>query len=158
VRKHFPFWIIYHVNAASQHRSRGRGVILGSQRQWAVLLVFTVLWMCLDPRVGSAQDHIVPLAELRGELASAATVRAANLSDIERALALPAARDALEKVHVNPDQVRDAVSKLSDEELSRLADRARGAQQDVQGGLIVGLLALIGLVVVIIIVVALVKK
>src|SRR5216684_9358026 len=71
VRKHFPFWIIYHVNAASQHRSRGRGVILGSRRQWAVLLVFTVLWMCLDPRVGSAQDHIVPLAELHGELASA---------------------------------------------------------------------------------------
>ena len=114
--------------------------------------------MCLDPRVGSAQDHIVPLTELHGELASAATARAASLSDIERALSLPAARDALEKAHVNPDQVRDAVSKLSDEELSRLADRARGAQQDVQGGLIVGLLALIGLVVVIIIVVALVKK
>ena len=133
-------------------------MILRSQKRWAVSLVFTVLWMCLDPRVGYAQDHIVPLAELHGELASAAAARAANLSDIERALSLPAARDALEKAHVDQDQVRVAVSKLSDEELSRLADRARGVEQDVQGGLIVGLLAVIGLIVVIIIVVALVKN
>ncbi len=132
-------------------------MILRSQKQWAVLLVFTVLWMCLDARVGYADDHIVPLIELQGKLASAAAARAANFSDIERVLSLPAAREMLEKAHVDQDQVRAAVTRLSDEELSRLADRARGAEQDVQGGLIVGLLAIIGLIVVIIIVVALVK-
>ena len=133
-------------------------MILRSQRQWAVLLVFTVLWMGLDPRVGYAEDHIVSLAELHGKLASAAAARTVDLSDIERVLSLPAARDALEKAHVDQDQIRTAVSKLSDEELSRLADRARGVEQDVQGGLIVGLLTLVGLIVVIIIVVALVKN
>jgi hypothetical protein len=45
---------------------------------------------------------------------------------------------------------------LSDDELARLADRARASEKDVQGGLIVGILALIGLIVVIIIVVAIV--
>jgi len=47
---------------------------------------------------------------------------------------------------------------LNDEELSRLADRARAVEQDVQGGLIVGLLALIGLIVVILVVVIVVTN
>jgi len=50
--------------------------------------------------------------------------------------------------------VKRAISQLSDQELARLADQARASEKDVQGGLIVGLLALIGLIVVIIIVVA----
>ena len=50
-----------------------------------------------------------------------------------------------------------AIAQLSDDELARLATKARSAEQDVQGGLIVGLLALIGLIVVIIIVVSLVS-
>ena len=40
----------------------------------------------------------------------------------------------------------------------RLADRARASEKDVEGGLIVGILALIGLVVVIIIVASLVAQ
>ncbi len=71
-------------------------------------------------------------------------------------LAYPAAAQALEKSNVNQDQMRRAVATLSDDELARLADRARASEKDVQGGLIVGILALIGLIVVIIIVVALV--
>src|SRR5712691_9702491 len=82
----------------------------------------------------------------------------AVFSPLERVLSLPAAQDALKKASLNQDQIRKAVSTLNDEELSRLADRARAVEQDVQGGLIVGLLALIGLIVVILVVVIVVTN
>lgn len=103
-----------------------------------------------------ADDHVVPLTELHDKARSASEDRAKNIRDIERVLAYPAAAQALEKSNVNGDQMRRAVATLSDDELARLADRARASEKDVQGGFIVGILALIGLIVVIIIVVALV--
>src|ERR1043166_3703813 len=168
------------------------------QRDWALVTVFTVLFMFLNPGVILAQEHVLPLPDLQRDLRSAAQTRAQNLSDIDRVLSLPAAQQALQKANINPDlqrdlrsaaqtraqnlsdidrvlslpaaqqalqkaninqdQVRKAVSTLNDEELSRFADRARAAEQDVQGGFIVGLLALIGLIVVILVVVAVINK
>lgn len=104
----------------------------------------------------AADDHIVPLGELHQQARAAADQRSNNLADIERVLSYPAAARALSKANVNHDQMKTAVSTLSDDELARLADRARASERDVQGGFIVGILALIGLIVVIIIVVAVV--
>jgi hypothetical protein len=106
----------------------------------------------------AAQEHVVPLSELQSQVQSAARERAKNIEDIERVLSYPAAAEALKKSNVNPAQMRAAVATLSDAELARLSDRARASEKDVQGGLIVGILALIGLIVVIIIVVSLVAK
>jgi hypothetical protein len=103
-----------------------------------------------------ADDHVVPLTELHQRARSASENRAKNITDIERVLSYPAAAEALERSNVNRDQMRRAVATLSDDELTRLADRARASEKDVQGGFIVGILALIGLIVVSIIVVALV--
>src|SRR5581483_10124102 len=103
-----------------------------------------------------AQDHVVPLDELHQKALSASQERARNIEDIERVLSYPAASEALQKAAVNQDQMRRAVATLNDEELARLADRARASEKDVQGGLIVGILALIGLIVVVIIVIAVV--
>lgn len=108
------------------------------------------------PAVAAAEDHVVPLTELHQSVRSAAQERARNIADIERVLSYPAARDALQRSKVNPEQVKTAVATLDDQELARLADRARASEKDVQGGLIVGILALIGLIVVIIIVVSVV--
>lgn len=104
-----------------------------------------------------AQEHVVPLSEMQNSARTAGQARSGNLADINRVLSLPQAQDALRKAQVNPDRMNEAIAQLDDQELSRLADRARAAEQDVQGGLIVGLLALIGLIVVIIIVVSLVS-
>src|SRR5260370_30682036 len=133
-------------------------MILRLQRDWAVLTVATVLLMFLDPRGAYAQEHVVPLSQLQKDMRSAVDARAKNVTDIQRVLSLPSAQEALEKSRVNQDQMRKAVAQLSDEELSRLADRARASEQDVEGGLIVGILALIGLIVVIAIVVAVGKS
>jgi hypothetical protein len=104
----------------------------------------------------AADEHVVPLTELHDKARSASESRTRNIEDIQRVLSYPAAAVALEKNNVNQDQMRRAVPTLSDAELARLADRARASEKDVQGGLIVGILALIGLIVVIIIVVTVV--
>jgi CHASE3 domain sensor protein len=103
-----------------------------------------------------ADYHVLPLTELRDKARSASEDRARNIEDIERVLSYPAAAQALGKSNVNGDQMRRAVATLSDQELTRLANQARASEKDVQGGLIVGILALIGLIVVIIIVLSLV--
>ena len=104
----------------------------------------------------AAEEHVVPLQQLQTDAQAASAARAKNIADIERVLSYPAAREALQKSNVNTDQMHKAVATLDDQELARLANQARASEKDVQGGLIVGILALIGLIVVIIIVVSLV--
>jgi hypothetical protein len=112
--------------------------------------------VALTPSPAWADEHVVPLTELRDQARSASEDRAKNIADVERILSYPAAAQALQKSNVNQEQMRRAVATLSDDELARLADRARASEKDVQGGLIVGILALIGLIVVIIVVVTVV--
>jgi hypothetical protein len=111
------------------------------------------LTLCL-PGFLRADDHIVPLNEIHQQARSSGEARAKDIQDIERVLSYPAATEALQKSHVNQDQMRKAVATLDDSELARLAAQARSSENDVRGGLIVGILALIGLIVVIIVVVA----
>ena len=103
-----------------------------------------------------AQEHLVPLSEVRHDLESAAAQRASNISDIERLLARPEAQQELAKAKLNSSQVEKAISLMNDDELARLASRARSADQDVHGGFIKTILAIIGAIVVIIVVVAVV--
>jgi hypothetical protein len=123
-----------------------------SRQCWSMLISFAV-WQCSFAASAMGSEHLVPLRELHNRLQSAAEARGRNIADIERVLSYPAAAEALKKSNVSADQVRTAVATLSDAELARFADRARASEKDVQGGLIVGILALIGLIVVIIIVV-----
>ncbi|HZT32954.1 MAG TPA: hypothetical protein VFA33_23910 [Bryobacteraceae bacterium] len=122
-------------------------------RQWLSILISFAVWHCTLAGSATAQEHVVPLQELHKGLQSAAEERGKNVADIERVFSYPAAVQALKKFDLNADQVHTAVATLSDAELARFADRARDAEKDVQGGLIVGLLALIGLIVVIVVVV-----
>src|SRR5262249_11736432 len=110
-----------------------------TQRFWAQASVLLTLWVFTDPRIGAAQDHVVPIAELHGQLQGAAQTRANNLADVERVLSLPQAQELMAKANLNPDQVHRAVATLDERELARLATQARAAELDVQGGIIVGL-------------------
>jgi hypothetical protein len=128
------------------------------QQSLAVLMSITVFWCAMLPgRVTAAEPHVIDLSELQQQMRQSRQERAKNLEDLDRVLSLPAAREALAKARVDMARVRSAIAGLDDQELSRLAERARTAEQDVQGGLLIGLLALIGLIVVIIIVVSLVR-
>jgi hypothetical protein len=116
-----------------------------------LVLGMALLWPALAK---ADDDHVVGLHELHDQARSASAERTKNIADIERVLAYPAAAAALQKENVNQEQVHRAVATLDDAELARLAKQARASEADVKGGLIVGILALIGLIVVIIIVVA----
>ena len=119
----------------------------------AKLMALTTTWaMFIAPTTASAQDHVVPLAEVERAVHSKAEARTKSIEDIDRVLSLPAATKELQRVKVTQSQVHAAVSSLSDEELARLAERARDAEQEVQGGLIVGILDIIGAIVVIVII------
>jgi len=125
--------------------------------KWNLSVVLPLLLgiTSLCPAVVKADgDHVVQLRELHDQARSVSAERGKNISDIERVLAYPAAAAALQKENVNQDQVHRAVATLDDAELARLAKQARTSEADVKGGLIVGILALIGLIVVIIVVVA----
>jgi uncharacterized protein (DUF3084 family) len=118
----------------------------------SALLSLAILFSTTAP----AQDHIAPLSAVRQDLQRTASQRATNLADVERLLARSEARQELAKARLNPEQAQKAISLLNDEELARLAARARTAEQDVKGGLLIGLLAIIGAITVILIVAALV--
>src|SRR5690242_5813878 len=94
------------------------------QRTWAVLTAYSVFFMAAVPQHAAAQQHVVPLSELYGSVRSAGEIRARNAADIQRVLSLPAARDALQKASLDEGRVQLAMSVLSDQELSRLAERA----------------------------------
>lgn len=123
----------------------------------AQLMALTTTWaLFIAPTMASAQDHVVPLAEVERAVSSKAEARAKSLEDIDRVMSLPAATKELQRAKVTQSQVHAAVSTLSDKELARLAQQARDAEQEVQGGFIFGILALIGLIVVIVVVLAIV--
>jgi hypothetical protein len=130
---------------------------LSLRQPLSAAMTFVVLTVFSMPRA-SGHEHIVSMTELQGKLRSVAAEREKNIDDIQRVLSYPAAEAALKKSNVNLGQVRAAVATLSDDELTRLANQARASEKDVEGGLIVGLLALIGLIVVIIVVVSIVAK
>ncbi|HZO57349.1 MAG TPA: PA2779 family protein [Bryobacteraceae bacterium] len=116
------------------------------------LAVFS--YTSMPQAVMAAEPHVVQLAELHQSVQASQAARAQNLRDVDRVLSLPQAQEALGKAKVNPNHVRAAIASLSDQEVDKLAQKARAAEQDVKGGFITGILALIGLVVVILIVVA----
>src|SRR5687768_14014544 len=88
----------------------------------------------LLPATLLAEDHVAPLSELRKSVVKASETRQANVSTVQKFLSSDSVRDALKRAGINSTKVIKAVPALSDDELARLADRARTAQQDVAAG------------------------
>ena len=131
---------------------------LNVRQQLAAITALTLFSYVAAPQpLRAGETHVVNLSELQQDLRSSQETRVNNLADIERVLSLPEAQDALSKAHLTTERITTAIAELNDAELAQLADRAREAEQDVEGGFIVGLLALIGLVVVVLIVLSVVN-
>jgi len=126
-------------------------------QQYLALITALAVFTYVMPQPAVAETHVVGLSELHQDLNQSHEARAKDLADIERVLSLHAAQNALSSAHLDMPRVESAIASLNDAELSRLAVRARAVEQDVQGGVIVGLLALIGLIVVVIVVISVVK-
>lgn len=82
----------------------------------------------------AAQAHVVSPADLQQETMAASQARQRNLQTITQFLSSQRAEKALRSAHMDPAQVKTAVSTLSDQELAQLASRSNKAQADFAAG------------------------
>jgi hypothetical protein len=131
---------------------------MGAIQRWCrIALVFTLLAAVLNPQPIMAQSHVVSQDELRAALQNVAQMREKNRIVVTSLLTSPQAEKALKAAHLNANAVHAAVSELTDDELTRLADRAQQIQNDIVAGRISDrdlLLILLGIVALVLIIVA----
>ena|SRR5579884_762933 len=82
----------------------------------------------------AAQTHIVSSSDLQKETVSATQTRQANVDTLSEFLSSPRALKAMQDARINPQEVKSAVSNLSDDELASLSARASKAQNDFAAG------------------------
>jgi hypothetical protein len=82
----------------------------------------------------AAQAHVVSPADLQKETMAASQARQRNLQTVTQFLSSQSAQKTLRSAHMDPTQVKTAVSTLSDQELAQLASRSAKAQADFAAG------------------------
>lgn len=83
-----------------------------------------------------APQHLVTPNQLQQSTVGASQARQRNMEEIRQFLSLPQAKEAFQRAGVQPEQVKKAVSGLSDQELAQLSQRATKAQKDFAAGMI----------------------
>jgi hypothetical protein len=78
--------------------------------------------------------HVASPSELQAATIQASRIRQQNLETVRNFISSNQARQALRSAHLNPQQVKEAVSSLNDSELSQLAARSQKAQADFAAG------------------------
>ncbi len=120
----------------------------------AALAVFSACPLFAQP---APQEHLVSPQVLQQQAQSVSETRAQNIRTVTDFLSTPVAERALRDAHFDPVQVQTAVPTLSDQELSNLAARATGAQQQFSAGyLSQSMLTLIIVLIAVIIIVAII--
>ena len=129
--------------------------VLRQSVRLVVALVLVTLFIV--PTNLLAQSHVVSPADLQKQVLSASQVRQHDLQTVTNFLSTSTAEKALKSSHINPQQVRTAVSTLSDQELADLASRADKAQADFAAGNLSDrdlILIILGIAVLVLIIVA----
>lgn len=110
----------------------------------------------LAPQNLLAQNHVVSPSDLQKAAVDSTQARERDVQTLQQFVSTPAAEKALKAAHIDGQQVKNAVSRLSDEELAQLAARADKAQKDFAAGslsdrdLILILLAVVALILIIV--------
>jgi CHASE3 domain sensor protein len=81
-----------------------------------------------------AQDHLVSPQAMQKQMADSATARQKNIETVRSFLSSPVADRAMRDAHYSPEQVKNAIPSLSDQELASLAARSNDAQQKFAAG------------------------
>jgi hypothetical protein len=131
--------------------------MLSLMRQFVrVATASTLAVVFMIPQDTLAQSHVVNPAELQNAVVAATQTRQKNIETIRQFVSSPTAEKALKSAHIDANQVKDAVSRLSDSELSQLSARASKAQVDFAAGtlsdrdLIIILVAIAALILIIV--------
>ncbi|HKT51957.1 MAG TPA: PA2779 family protein [Candidatus Angelobacter sp.] len=129
--------------------------VLRQSVRFLVALVLVALFTV--PSDLLAQSHLVSPADLQKQAVAASQVREHNLETVKNFLSTATAEKAMQSSHINPQQVRTAVSTLNDQELAQLAARADKAQHDFAAGNLSDrdlILIILGIAVLVLIIVA----
>jgi hypothetical protein len=119
---------------------------------FALAVVFTLP----QNLVADTASHLVSPSELQQAAVKASAARQQNRDEVQRFLSSEPAQKALKSAHMNPEQVKTAVSTLDDAELAQLASRVHKAQSDFAAGtlsdrdLIIILVAIAALILIIV--------
>ncbi len=106
--------------------------------------------------VAQAASHVVSPSEFQQAAIKASTARQQNRDEVQQFLSSETAQKALKSAHINPEQVKTAVSTLDDAELAQLTSRVHKAQADLSAGtlsdrdLIIILVAIAALILIIV--------
>jgi protein-disulfide isomerase len=96
-----------------------------------ILLLGAVL---AAPQAVLAQNHVVSPSDLRKDVAAASSARQKNLAQVEGFFSSTGAQQAMKSAHINPQQIKNAVPQLNDDELAQLSARSDKAQKDFAAG------------------------
>ena len=99
----------------------------------AVAFLLTAIFAFPQNLVAEA-THVVSPSELRQAVIKASTTRQHNLDEVQQFFSSEKAQTALKSAHMKPEQVKNAVSTLDDNELAQLASRTQKAQADLAAG------------------------
>jgi hypothetical protein len=80
------------------------------------------------------QDHVVSLDQLNKDAARPAETRQSNEEAIRSLLSSDAGQKALKSAKVDYQRVDKAIGQLSDEDVTRFAERSRQIERDFAGG------------------------
>lgn len=94
----------------------------------------TLAVVFMIPQDVFAQNHVVSPAELQSAAVASTQARQRNIDALQQFVSTPAAEKALQSAHLDAQQVKNAVSRLNDQELAQLASRATKANADFAAG------------------------
>jgi hypothetical protein len=126
-------------------------------RKLGRLAVAAVLALAFAVPGTFAQDHVVSPSDLQKEVINSTQARQQNVQKVQSLLSTQAGQEAMQSLHANPEQVKNAVSSLDDQELAKLASKADKAQADFAAGTLSNrdlLLIVLAVVVLIVIIIA----
>lgn len=119
--------------------------------------VFAAAMAATPVLAAPAPQHLVTPGQLQDSAVQASQARWHNIEEIQQFLSMPQAQEAFQQAHVNPEQVKKAVSGLSDQELAQLSQRATTAQRDFAAGAITNnelIIILLGVILLVVIIIA----
>ena len=122
----------------------------------AVAFVLASVFALPQNLLAETASHLVSPSELQQAVVKASVDRQQNRDQVEQFLSSERAQKAIKSAHMNPEQVKAAVSTLDDAELAQLSSRVQKAQADFAAGslsdrdLIIILVAIAALILIIV--------
>jgi hypothetical protein len=122
----------------------------------ATAFALTAVFALPQNLLAEGAAHVVSSTDLQHAVVQASNVRQQNAEQVRQFFSSEKAEKTLRSAHINPEQVKSAVSTLDDAELAQLASRVQKTQADFAAGtlsdrdLIIILVAIAALILIIV--------